>query len=126
MKKINIIYWICTVLLCLLMGGSAIPDLMNVPAAKAMMEDHLHYPHYFGTFISVAKLLGAIAILVPGFPKLKEWAYAGFTFDLIGATYSSLAVGDPIKEVAPMLIFFAILIGSYVCHHKRLDAKTLK
>lgn len=123
MKKINIIYWICTVLLVLVMGGGAIPDIMNVPAAKAMLEGHLHYPSYFGPFIGTAKLLGAIVILIPGLPKLKEWAYAGFTFDLIGATYSAIAVGDPAGKWAPMIIFFAVLAGSYIYYHKRLDAK---
>lgn len=123
MKKINIIYWICTSLLILVMGVGAIPNVMNTAQVKTMLVGHLHYPEYFGPFIGVAKILGSIAILVPGNRKLKEWAYAGFTFDLIGATYSAIAVGDPLKNVAPMIIFFAVLAGSYIYHHKRLAAK---
>lgn len=123
MKKINIIYWICTILLSLVMAGGAIPDIMNIPDAKAMLVDHLHYPVYFGPFIGTAKVLGVIAILVPGFPKLKEWAYAGLAFDLIGATYSAIAVGDSIGKWAPMFIFFALLAGSYIYYHKRVDAR---
>jgi uncharacterized membrane protein len=85
----------------------------------------LHYPDYFAPFIGVAKILGSIALLVPGNRKLKEWAYAGFTFDLIGATYSALAIGESVGKVAPMLIFFAVLAGSYIYHHKRLAAKQI-
>lgn len=56
---------------------SAIPDIMMVPEAMQMVHDQLGYPTYFVPFIGVAKVLGAIAILVPGFPRIKEWAYAG-------------------------------------------------
>lgn len=125
MKKINIIYWVSTALLCLVMGGGAIPDIMNTPDAKAIMEGQLHYPAYFAPFIGTLKVLGVIAILIPGFPKIKEWVYAGFTFDLIGATYSAIAVGSAIKDVAPMAIFFILLIVSYIYHHKRLQTKQL-
>jgi len=68
-------------------------------------------------------VLGAVAIIVPGFPKLKEWAYAGFTFDLTGAVYSMLAVGMPVSNVAIMPVFFIILATSYIYHHKRLAGK---
>lgn len=123
MKKINLIYWISTALLCLVMGGGGIYDIMNTPEVKAELAGHLHYPEYFGPFIGTMKVLGCIAVLIPGFPKIKEWAYAGFTFDLIGATYSAIAIGSAVKDVAPMAIFFVLLILSYTYHHKRLQAK---
>lgn len=123
MKKINIIYWISTALLCLVMGGGGIYDFMNPPEVRAQIVTALHYPEYFPPFIGALKVLGTIAILIPGFPKIKEWVYAGFTFDLIGATYSAIAVGSAIKDVAPMAIFFLLLIVSYIYHHKRLKAK---
>ncbi len=123
MKKINIIYWISTGLLCLVMGGGAITNVMNTPEVKTMLVGQLHYPEYFAPFIGVMKILGTIAILIPGFPKIKEWAYAGCTFDLIGATYSAIAVGSAIGDVAFMAIFFILLIVSYIYHHKRLQAK---
>ena len=88
MKKINIIYWISTILLALLMLSSAIPSIINGPDSIKIMTTHLGYPLYFTPFLGVAKLLGVIALFVPGFPKIREWAYAGFTFDLIGALYS--------------------------------------
>lgn len=120
----KITYWVCTILLCLVMAGSGINALLQSAKAQEMMVGHLHYPTYFSAFISIAKILGAIAILTPGFPKLKEWAYAGFTFDLIGATYSAIAVGDPASQWGFMAIFFALLIGSYISYHKLQDAKS--
>jgi uncharacterized membrane protein YphA (DoxX/SURF4 family) len=128
MKKINIIYWISTVLLCIVMGGSGVVDVINGPDAKKFMEEGLHYPSYFTVFIGVAKILGSIAILVPGFNKLKEWVYAGFTFDLIGAAWSGIAVstlpmGTTLAQISPMLLFFALLVVSYIYHQKRLAAK---
>jgi len=123
MKKINIIYWISTVLLILLMGAGGVVDAIAGPDAVKMVHTQLGYPVYFVSFIGVAKVLGCIALLIPGFPKIKEWAYAGFTFDLIGAAYSALALGTPVVQVLPFLLFFAIVAVSYIYHHKRLEAK---
>ena len=64
-------------------------DIMSVPDAVALFN-HLGYPTYLLPFIGIAKLLGVVAILIPGFPRIKEWAYAGFVFDLTGAMYSSI------------------------------------
>jgi uncharacterized membrane protein YhaH (DUF805 family) len=95
MKKTNILYWIFTSLFAALMLFSAIPDVLSDPVAVKGMHSELGYPLYFIPFIGVAKLLGVIAILVQRFPRLKEWAYAGLFFDLIGATYSVAAIGKP-------------------------------
>lgn len=122
MKKINIIYWIFTGLLLAAMGLGAIPDLLSTPEALAVFK-HLGYPAYLSPFMGAVKLLGVIAILIPGFPRIKEWVYAGFVFDITGATYSSLATGDPIPQVSFMLIGYVLIIGSYIYHHKRLKAK---
>ncbi|MGV2448107.1 UNVERIFIED_CONTAM: DoxX family protein, partial [Bacillus sp. ATCC 13368] len=81
MKKTKIIYWIFTGLLVALMVLGSIPDIMSVPDAVALFN-HLGYPTYLLPFIGIAKLLGVVAILIPGFPRIKEWAYAGFVFDL--------------------------------------------
>lgn len=120
MKKINIIYWIFTVLICGLMLFSAIGGLAQPEESRKMMVDHLGYPPYIAVFLSVAKILGVIAILVPGFPRLKEWAYAGFFFDLTGAMYSSISVGDPASGILFFIVFYIFLFGSYIYHHKRL------
>ena len=119
MKKINILYWVFTALLVILMLLSAIPSILNNPDSAKFMV-HLGYPPYFGRYLGVAKILGIIAILVPGFPRIKEWAYAGFTFDLISALYSFIAVGDPVKSWILFPLFFIILAGSYIYYHKRL------
>src|SRR6266567_1252320 len=94
MKKNKTLYWIITGLFSVFMLLSALPDIMVVPDAVTFMS-HLGYPRYIISFLGLAKLLGVIAILIPGFPRIKEWAYAGLAFDLIGATYSVIAVGDP-------------------------------
>src|SRR5689334_200053 len=89
-KRDTIIFWISTGLFCAMMLTSAIPNLLSDPAWLAIFEQ-LGYPKYLLPFLGVAKLLGIIALLVPGFKRIKEWAYAGFFFDLVGATYSALA-----------------------------------
>lgn len=118
MKKTRVIYWIFTGLLVVLMGGGAIPDIISVPSAVELFK-HLGYPAYLLPFLGVAKLLGVIAILIPGFPRLKEWAYAGLTFDLAGAMYSSIAVGDPVSNWMVFLIGFILIAGSYIYANKK-------
>ena len=117
MKKTNILYWIFTGLFAAMMLGSAIPDIMSNPIAVKGMHEELGYPIYFIPFIGVAKALGVIAILVPGYPRIKEWAYAGFFFDLIGATYSIFAIGKPDWMFMALPLTLAIL--SYVFYTKR-------
>lgn len=124
MKKIKITYWIFTILLAALMLFSAIPDILSVPDAVTLFK-HLGYPAYLLPFLGIAKTLGAVAILVPGFPRLKEWAYAGLFYDITGATYSSIAVGDPFSGWAFMLLPYALIIGSYVFYQKKQKAVAL-
>ncbi len=121
MKKTNIFYWIFTGLFAAFMIFSAIPDIMSHPVAIQGMHNELGYPVYFVPFIGVAKLLGAITILVPGFPRLKEWAYAGLFFDLIGATYSIIAIGKPDWVFMFLPLLLATL--SYVLYQKRKKLK---
>ncbi len=118
MKKTKVIYWVFTVLLLVLMAPGAVLDVINGKEVVAFMQGHLGYPHYIAPFLGVVKLLGCAAILTPGFPKIKEWAYAGFVFDLAGAIYSSIAVGDKPLNWAPPLIGIGIVIGSYGYYHK--------
>src|SRR5688572_15725703 len=119
MKKTNIIYWVATALFALAMGMSGVTNLMVTSDWVAILE-HLGYPQYLGPFLGVAKILGVIAILIPGFPRLKEWAYAGLFFDLLGATYSVIYVDGFQPEMAFMLLPFSIGALSYIYHHKRL------
>lgn len=123
MKKTNILYWIFTSLFAAFMAMSAIPDILVMPIAVTGMHEGLGYPVYFIPFIGVAKLLGAIAILVPGFNRLKEWAYAGLVFDLIGATFSIIAVGKTAADYGGMIVPLAFAALSYIYYHKRKNAK---
>ncbi len=121
MKKTNTIYWIFTGLLIAGMLFSASFSLfMPAKANEAMMK--FGYPAYLNGLLGAAKLLGVIALLVPGFPKIKEWAYAGFAFDLIGATYSQIAIGTPMPQVCFMVVWFIVLVMSYVYFHKKQNA----
>lgn len=98
---------------------SAIPNMLSAPEWVEVFE-HLGYPLYLLPAIGAAKLVGVIALLVPGFSRIKEWVYAGFFFDLTGAVYSGLAVGgfDPLMLI--MLIPYVLGALSYIYHHKRL------
>lgn len=119
MKKINIIYWIFTGLLILLMAFSAIGSFIPNPQGAAMLKQ-LGYQPYIIHFLSVAKILGIIAILTPGFRRLKEWAYAGFTFDLLGAIFSFISTGFPFSAWAPIILGLIFIAGSYIYWHKKL------
>jgi hypothetical protein len=121
MKKTNIFYWIFTSLFAFMMLGSAIPDIISHPMAVQGMHKELGYPLYFIPFIGWAKSLGVFAILIPGFPRIKEWAYAGFAFDLIGATFSIVAVGKP--DWVFMFLPLALGVASYYFYHKRKALK---
>jgi hypothetical protein len=119
MKKTKILYWVFTILFAFMMLASAIPDVLSQPIAVKGMHTDLGYPLYFIPFIGIAKCLGVIAILIPGFPKIKEWAYAGLFFDLIGATYSIIAVGKSIDQWGFMIIPLALATLSYFFYRKR-------
>jgi len=120
MKKIRIFYWIVTGIFLLMMAFSGIASLAS-PEQSVKFFNTLNMPSYLISFLSIAKLAGVIAILVPGYPRLKEWAYAGLTFDLIGAVYCNYAVGKPTSEWTPILIFVALAFASYFLYHKKLS-----
>ena len=122
MKKMKIFYWIITILFSAFMLFSAIPDIVVTGEAKTFMNG-LGYPTYIIPFLGVAKLLGVIAILIPGFPKIKEWAYAGLFFDLIGATYSGIALGGFQPQILFMLPPIVFLFLSYFLYHKKTKMK---
>jgi len=88
----NVIYWATTALLAseLVLGG--VWDVLRVPQVRVII-DRLGYPAYFLVILGIWKLLGAVAVVVPRFPRLKEWAYAGVVFDLTGALASNIISG---------------------------------
>jgi len=113
MKNIRILYWIVTGLAAAFMALASIPDVLRNPQALSIF-DHLGYPAYLLPFLGIAKLLGISALLVPGFRRLKEWAYAGLVFDLSGAWYSHLSVGDPPSVWVFPVIGLLLVAGSYL------------
>lgn len=113
MKKPNrIIYWIATVWLALGMVSTAIVQLIRMDE-EVQSITRLGYPVYLLTILGVWKLLGVIAVLLPRFPLLKEWAYAGFFFAMSGATLSRIAAGEGIQDVLPSLLLLALTILSW-------------
>lgn len=122
-KTTNVAYWISTILFAALMIFSAVGGLQPSQASIKILHDGLGYPLYFIQFISYAKLLGSIAILIPGLNKtVKEWAYAGLFFDLAGAFYSGIAAAskfDPL--ILTMLIWVIPGIVSYYFWHKKIQ-----
>ena len=126
MKTTKIIYWVCTIIIVALMLFSAIGTFFMHSAEGDAMMKQMQIPAYLTKFLAVCKVLGAIAILTPGFARLKEWAYAGYFFDLAGATFCFIASGFPVSAWAPMFIFIAILLGSYFTYHKKLSAAGAK
>ncbi len=115
MKKLTVKsvgYWVATIfgptsfVIGAVLGLRQSPDVVNG-------IHHLGYPVYVATLLSSWKLLGAIAITAPGFPRLKEWAYAGFVFDLTGAAVSHAAVGDSLIEIVVPLVFLGLVLASW-------------
>jgi uncharacterized membrane protein YphA (DoxX/SURF4 family) len=113
MTKTNkIIYWFFTLWLALGMVSTGIVQLMR-SSDEVVRIGHLGYPVYFLTILGIWKILGVAAVLAPGFPRLKEWAYAGFFFAMSGAAISHIAVSDPMGEIFPSLMLLAITLVSW-------------
>jgi uncharacterized membrane protein YphA (DoxX/SURF4 family) len=108
----SVAYWLTTILgpTSFVIGG--VLGIRQSPDVVASIH-HLGYPVYFATLLSVWKLLGALAITAPGLPRLKEWAYAGFVFDLTGAAVSHAAVGDSTGDVLAPLVFLILVAASW-------------
>ncbi|WP_207515649.1 DoxX family protein [Longitalea luteola] len=102
---INTLYWVFTILFAALMIYSAYGSILVNEDSKKLIRDYLGFPEYFIPFTGYAKLFGSIAILIPGLKTIKEWAYAGLFFDLVGAVYASIAVS---KAFHPMMLFMLV------------------
>ncbi|WP_316794055.1 DoxX family protein [Pedobacter frigoris] len=117
MKKDKIIYWVSTILIFLFEG--VMPALTSQTELAKEGIRHLGYPEYFGTALVVFKVLGSIGLVVPQIKgRLKEWIYAGFTFDFIFASISHGAVDGFGGQAVFPLVVLAILMISYVYYHK--------
>ncbi len=122
MKKINIAFWICTVLVFGPVGFGSIFETISA-ADSVKIFTALGYPAYLVPFLGFAKILAIVVIVIPGYPRLKEWAYAGFAFDVLGALYSNIALGRSFPELIFIILPIVFLAASYVLYHKKLELR---
>ena len=119
-KTIKIIYWVSTILFVLANLFSGITSIMQTEPGVELMKG-LGYASYVLVILGVAKVLGSIALLQDKYRTLKEWAYAGFTFDILGASASFAFTMSPISAVISPLIFLAVMFVSYFSWKKKLQ-----
>ncbi|HSE25490.1 MAG TPA: DoxX family protein [Pyrinomonadaceae bacterium] len=106
-KTQKVIYWISTLWLALGMTSTGVVQLFKLKADVDQMT-RLGYPVYLLTILGIWKILGVVAVLIPKYPVLKEWAYAGFFFAMSGAVISHLVSGDPVSQVFPALLLLVL------------------
>ena len=111
-KRNNIIYWTTTLFLSVGMLAGGIQQMLQIGGYNEIVTK-LGYPLYLLSIIGTWKILGVIAILIPKYPLLKEWGYAGFFFVMTGAAISHLAVGQPFAETVPALILLVAIVLSW-------------
>jgi DoxX-like family len=119
MKTTRIFFWVFTGLFCAMMLFSSGSQIASAKDAILLMRI-LDLPAYLLPFLGIAKVLGVIGILIPKYPRLKEWVYAGFIFDLVGATYCMVAVGGTIDKWGFMVVPLTFCILSYFYYHKKM------
>ncbi len=121
-KTNNIVYWVSTIIFAGLMIFSSVGGLQPSQQAIQLIHDQMGFPIYFIQFISVAKILGSIAILIPGLNRsIKEWAYAGLFFDLAGVVYSGVAMSGKFDPMMLMMLAWIVPgVVSYYCWHKKI------
>jgi hypothetical protein len=124
-KRNKIIYWIATIWMALGMLSTGAVQLFKAKDGQGGVDmiTHLGYPVYLLTLLGACKILGVITVLIPKFPLLKEWAYAGFFFVMSGAIFSHIAVGDPIIELFPSLLLLVLTVASW--YSRPLDRKII-
>ena len=116
--KLKIAYWVLTGLFGLMMLASGVMYLSGAPEPVEGFR-HLGYPDYFRTLLGIAKVLGAVALLVPMVPRtLREWAYAGFAINLVSASVSHYASADPMSQVIGPVLFLGVLLTSHQLWHR--------
>ena len=115
-KRNKIIYWIATIWLSLGMVSTGVVQLLKLKGDGPGSVDtmiHLGYPSYFVTILGLSKILGVTALLIPKFPLLKEWAYAGFFFMMSGAIFTHIAAGNSMSEIFPSLLLLVLIVVSW-------------
>lgn len=113
MKKRNkIIYWIATIFLAFGMLAGGVQQLLQIGGYVEIVSQ-LGYPLYILSILGTWKILGVIAVLIPKFPLVKEWAYAGFFFAMSGAAASHIVMGQPFSEAVPSLVLLTMTVISW-------------
>jgi uncharacterized membrane protein YphA (DoxX/SURF4 family) len=122
-KRSKIIYWISTLWLALGMISTGGVQLFKGKEGQGGVDmiNHLGYPVYLLTLLGIWKILGVIAVLIPKYPLLKEWAYAGFFFVVTGAMFSHLVSGDQYTSILPALLLLVLTVLSW--YYRPADRK---
>jgi hypothetical protein len=105
-------YWACTLFVALTALGAGVMDVLHVQPLFGLLL-HLGYPAYFATILGVWKVVGAIVLLAPRYPLIKEWAYAGMVIDYSSAVISHSASGDPVGAILGPLVSMLLLAASW-------------
>ena len=114
-KTKKIIYWVATLWLALGLASTGVVQLLRAKEGAGAVDSlaHVGYPIYIITLLGVWKILGVVALVMPRFPLLKEWAYAGCIFLTTGAIYSHVASAEPITEMLPALLLLTLAAVSW-------------
>ncbi len=119
--RLSALYWVSTAFVALLMGFAGVLFLFRLDGSLKVIQ-HLGYPLYFSTLIGMTRTLGSAAILLPVPRGVREWAYAGLTFDIATTILSILFSGLPVLSIIQPLIVLLALMGSYLCWHMRVPS----
>ena len=124
-KRNKIIYWIATIWLALGMVSTGAVQLFKGKTGAGGVDSitQLGYPIYFLTILGVWKILGTATVLIPKFPLIKEWAYAGFFFVMSSAIFSHIAIGDSANEIFPALLLLMLTVVSW--YFRPVDKKII-
>jgi uncharacterized membrane protein YphA (DoxX/SURF4 family) len=112
-KRNKIIYWISTILIILSMLPGGVGQIFHAKWSLDLIRP-LGYPEYILTIIGTWKVLGSIVLLIPKFPLIKEWAYAGFFFAMSGAVFSHLASGESMNKIVSPLVLLILIVLSWL------------
>ena len=122
----KIAYWVTTIFVSVLSGFAAFSYLSGDPRAVQGFP-HVGYPDQLRIELGIAKALGVIALLIPGWPRLKEWAYAGFTFAWIAAHFAHHEAHDPaFEQIAPLVLLAALFVSYFTRPESRKLPATVK
>lgn len=121
MKTIKTTYWVTTILVCMMFAMNVMMYVTRNPQIVNGMKA-LGYPDYLTNILAVAKSIAIIILIIPNLPRLKEWAYAGLTINLIGAAWSHIAIGDT-SPFAFLTVDFILLGTSYYLLRKLQSTK---